>query len=100
MGGPMERVDFPTDIIPLVKADLRDLLRAWRLAAATLTRVRQNLGWAFLYNVLGIPIAAGALVPLGVTLRPEYAGRAMALSSVSVVANSLLLKRRERAIFA
>jgi Cu+-exporting ATPase len=59
--------------------------------------VKQNLFWALFYNVLGIPVAAGALYyPLGITLKPEFAGLAMAFSSVSVVANSLLLKRIEK----
>ena len=83
----------------LVRADLRDLWRAWRLSRATLTRVKQNLAWAFLYNIVGIPIAAGVLSGWGITLRPEYAGLAMAMSSVSVVMNSLLLRRKETEIF-
>ncbi|MFQ5655685.1 MAG: HAD-IC family P-type ATPase, partial [Planctomycetota bacterium] len=83
----------------LVRSDLRDLLRAWRLARATLARVRLNLGWAFLYNLLGMPVAAGVFAGAGVTLRPEYAGLAMALSSVSVVMSSLLLRRKEGRIF-
>lgn len=86
--------------IVLVRADLRDLVRAHRLSRATLQRIRQNLGWAFVYNLIGIPIAAGIFTPWGFTLRPEHAGLAMALSSVSVVTNSLLLRRKEAAIFA
>jgi Cu+-exporting ATPase len=71
-----------------------DVVRAVRLGRATLSKIRQNLFWAMFYNVFGIPVAAGALFyPLGITLKPEYAGLAMAFSSVSVVANSLLLKR-------
>ncbi|MEE8143376.1 MAG: heavy metal translocating P-type ATPase [Planctomycetota bacterium] len=89
-----------TGELVLVRADLRDLLRAWRLSRATLAKVRQNLGWAFIYNVIGIPVAAGALSGFGITLRPELAGLAMALSSVSVVTNSLLLRRKESQIFA
>ncbi len=84
----------------LVRSDLRDLVRARRLARATLAKIRQNLGWAFVYNLLGLPIAGGAFATLGVVLRPEYAGLAMALSSVSVVGNSLLLRRREGTIFS
>lgn len=85
--------------IVLVRSNLRDLLRARQLARATLRRVKQNLGWALVYNLLAVPIAAGALSPWGLTLRPEYAALAMALSSVSVVTNSLLLRTKERAIF-
>jgi Cu+-exporting ATPase len=78
----------------LVRNDLMDVVRAITLGRATLARIKQNLFWAFFYNLLGIPIAAGVLYyPFGVTLRPEFAGLAMALSSVSVVVNSLLLKR-------
>ena len=81
------------DII-LVRNDLMDVVRVIRLGRATLTKVKQNLFWALFYNVVGIPVAAGALYPaFGITLLPEYAGLAMALSSVSVVTNSLLLKR-------
>ena len=78
----------------LVRNDLMDVVRAITLGRATLARIKQNLFWAFFYNLLGIPLAAGVLYyPFGVTLRPEFAGLAMALSSVSVVVNSLLLKR-------
>lgn len=81
------------DVI-LVRDDLMDVVRAIRLGRATLAKVKQNLFWALFYNVLGIPLAAGALYfPLGLTLKPEFAGLAMAFSSVSVVTNSLLLKR-------
>jgi len=81
------------DII-LVKNDMMDVIRAIRLGRRTLSKIRQNLFWAFFYNVIGIPIAAGVLYPfLGISLKPEYAGLAMAFSSVSVVTNSLLLKR-------
>ncbi len=78
----------------LVRNDLMDVVRAITLGRATLARIKQNLFWAFFYNLLGTPLAAGVLYyPFGVTLRPEFAGLAMALSSVSVVVNSLLLKR-------
>lgn len=81
------------DII-LVRGDLMDVVRAVKLGKATLSRIKQNLFWAFFYNVLGIPVAAGVLYyPFGITLKPEFAGLAMAFSSVSVVLNSLLLKR-------
>ncbi len=86
--------------IVLVRSDLRDLLRAQRLARATLGKIRGNLVWAFLYNLIGLPIAAGTLAFAGITLQPEFAGLAMALSSVSVVVNSLLLRRKEEVIFS
>jgi Cu+-exporting ATPase len=80
--------------VVLLSADLRGLPRAVRLSRATLTTIRQNLWFAFLYNGLGIPLAAGALYPLaGVLLDPMLAALAMSLSSVSVLANSLRLKR-------
>ncbi|HEY7745657.1 MAG TPA: heavy metal translocating P-type ATPase [Desulfuromonadales bacterium] len=81
------------DII-LVKGDIRDVERGIRLGRRTLAKIRQNLFWAFFYNVIGIPVAAGLLYPsFGIVLKPEFAGLAMAFSSVSVVTNSLLLKR-------
>ncbi len=86
--------------IVLVRSDLRDLLRAQRLARATLGKIRGNLVWAFLYNLIGLPVAAGTFAFAGITLQPEFAGLAMALSSVSVVVNSLLLRRKEDEIFS
>jgi len=80
--------------VVLVKDDLRDVLAAFEVARATMRKVRQNLFWAFVYNAVGIPIAAGALYPaLGVLLSPVLASAAMAMSSVSVVTNSLRLRR-------
>jgi P-type Cu+ transporter len=77
----------------LIKGDLFGIVRARKLSAATMHNIRQNLLFAFLYNVLGVPIAAGALYPLfGVTLSPAFSAAAMALSSVSVVANALRLR--------
>ncbi len=82
--------------IVLIKEDLRDVVKAMELSKFTMTKIKQNLFWAFFYNVLGIPIAAGALYPwTGWLLSPVIAGGAMALSSVSVVTNSLLLKRKK-----
>jgi Cu+-exporting ATPase len=93
IGGGTDVAKETGDIV-LVRDDLMDVVRAVRLGRATLSKIRQNLFWAMFYNVFGIPVAAGALFyPLGITLKPEYAGLAMAFSSVSVVANSLLLKR-------
>jgi len=83
-----------TGDIVLVKNDMMDVVKSIQLGRQTLSKVRQNLFWAFFYNVVGIPIAAGVLYPFfGISLKPEYAGLAMAFSSVSVVTNSLLLKR-------
>ena len=80
--------------ITLVTSDLRAVPQAIELSRKTLAKIRQNLFWAFFYNVLGIPIAAGLLYPIyGVLLKPVFAALAMSLSSVSVVGNSLLLKR-------
>jgi Cu+-exporting ATPase len=79
--------------ITLLKGDLRGILRARRLSRATLRNIRQNLFWAFAYNVLGVPIAAGVLYPIfGLLLSPMIASAAMSLSSVSVIANALRLR--------
>jgi Cu+-exporting ATPase len=81
-----------TGEVVLTRDDLYDIVRALVLGRLTLNKVKQNLFWAFFYNVLGIPIAAGALYPFfGIMLNPALAGLAMALSSVSVVSNALLL---------
>jgi P-type Cu+ transporter len=80
--------------VTLVKGDLRGIARAIRLSHATMRNIRQNLLFAFGYNALGIPIAAGVLYPaFGLLLSPIFAGAAMALSSVSVVMNALRLRR-------
>lgn len=80
--------------ITLVTSDLRAVAQAIELSRRTMAKIRQNLFWAFFYNVLGIPVAAGILYPFyGVLLKPVFAAVAMSLSSVSVVGNSLLLKR-------
>jgi len=80
--------------IVLVKNDLRDVVTAIDLSAYCMRKIKQNLFWAFIYNSLGIPIAAGVLYPFtGFLLNPVIAGAAMAFSSVSVVSNSLLMRR-------
>ncbi len=80
--------------ITLVKGDLRGIGRARRLSRATLRNIRQNLFFAFGYNVIGVPIAAGVLYPVfGLLLSPMIASAAMGLSSVSVIANALRLRR-------
>jgi Cu+-exporting ATPase len=79
--------------ITLVKGDLNGIVRARRLAQATIRNIRQNLFFAFIYNAAGVPIAAGVLYPLiGVLLSPMLAAAAMSLSSVSVIGNALRLK--------
>ncbi len=80
--------------VTLVKGDLAGIARARALSHATMRNIRQNLLFAFIYNVMGVPIAAGALYPFfGLTLSPAIAAAAMSLSSVSVVANALRLRR-------
>ncbi len=80
--------------VTLVKGDLRGLLRARRLSQEVMKNIRQNLFFAFIYNVVGVPIAAGVLYPvLGLLLSPMLASAAMSLSSVSVIANALRLRR-------
>ena len=81
----------------LVSGDLFDIERGIKLGKQTLKKIKQNLFWAFFYNLLGIPLAAGLFYPLfGLYLKPEFAGLAMAFSSVSVVTNSLLLRRTKK----
>ena len=78
----------------MIKGDLRGIARARRLSRATIRNIRQNLAFAFLYNTLGIPIAAGVFYPLfGWLLSPMLASAAMSFSSVSVIANALRLRR-------
>ncbi len=80
--------------VTLVKGDLRGIARARRLSRATMRNIRQNLMFAFLYNALGVPVAAGVLYPVfGWLLSPIIASAAMSFSSVSVIANALRLRR-------
>jgi len=80
--------------VTLVKGDLRGIAKAIRLSHATMRNVKQNLFFAFVYNALGVPVAAGVLYPVfGLLLSPIFAGAAMAMSSVSVVTNALRLRR-------
>jgi P-type Cu+ transporter len=80
--------------VTLVKGDLRGILRARRLSRATMRNIKQNLFWAFVYNTLGVPVAAGILYPFfGLLLSPMLAAAAMSFSSVSVVGNALRLRR-------
>ena len=95
IGGGTDVAKETGDIV-LMRDDLMDAVRAIAIGRATLAKVKQNLFWALIYNVLGIPLAAGVFSRFGITLKPEYAGLAMAFSSVSVVLNSILLKRVER----
>jgi Cu+-exporting ATPase len=78
----------------LLKGDLVGIVRARQLSEATMSNIRQNLFFAFIYNAAGVPVAAGLLYPFfGILLSPMIAAAAMALSSVSVVANALRLNR-------
>jgi Cu+-exporting ATPase len=80
--------------VTLVRGDLRGILRARRLSRATMRNIRENLFFAFVYNALGVPVAAGVLYPaFGLLLNPMLAAAAMSLSSVSVIANALRLRR-------
>jgi Cu+-exporting ATPase len=87
-------IAMETGEIVLIKDDLRDVVLAMDLSKYTLNKIKQNLFWAFFYNVISIPIAAGILYPFtGLLLSPAIAAAVMAFSSVSVVSNSLLMKR-------
>ena len=82
--------------VTLVKGDLRGIVKARRLSRATMRNIRQNLFFAFVYNALGVPIAAGVLYPFfGILLSPVIASVAMTFSSVSVISNALRLNRLE-----
>jgi Cu+-exporting ATPase len=86
-------VAMETGDIVLVKNDLRDVVTSIQLSRATMSKIKQGLFWAFAYNTVLIPVAAGVLYPLGILLDPIFAAAAMAFSSVSVVTNASLLRR-------
>ena len=86
-------VAIETGDIVLVKNDLRDVVTSIQLSKATVSKIRQGLFWAFAYNTVLIPVAAGILYPVGILLDPIFAAAAMAFSSVSVVTNASLLRR-------
>lgn len=79
--------------IVIIKNDLRDVVNALELSKSTVQKIQQNMFFALFYNVIGIPVAARVFSFIGLVLKPELAGLAMALSSVSVVSNSLLLRQ-------
>jgi len=92
MGGGTD-VAMETGGIVIIKNDLRDVLTAIKLSRETMGKIKQNMFFALFYNAIGIPIATRMFAGLGLILKPELAGLAMALSSISVVSNSLLLRR-------
>lgn len=90
-------VAIETAKVVLMKSDPTDILRAIRLSKATVLKMKQNLFWASIYNLLAIPVAAGVLYPkFGISLRPEIAALLMSISSIIVATNAVLLKRAER----
>jgi Cu2+-exporting ATPase len=90
-------VAIETAKVVLMKSDPADVLRAIRLSKATVRKMKQNLFWASIYNVLAIPVAAGVLYPAyGISLRPEFAALLMSISSIIVAVNAVLLKRAEK----
>ena len=98
IGGGTDVAIESGDIV-LIKDDIRDVVMAMDLSSFAMRKIKQNLFWAFIYNGLGLPIAAGVLYPFtGFLLSPIIAGAAMAFSSVSVVSNSLLMRRYKRKI--
>jgi Cu2+-exporting ATPase len=89
-------VAIETARVVLMRSDPLDVARGIRLGRATATKMKQNLFWASIYNILAIPVAAGALYPsLGIELRPEWSALLMSLSSIVVATNAVLLKRVE-----
>src|SRR5213592_2532808 len=93
---PSQKADIAMEAsdVTLIRGDLRGVVTAIQLSRRTMGTIKLNLFWAFVYNVIGIPVAAGALYPwLHVLLSPVFASAAMAWSSLSVVLNSLTLRR-------
>ena len=88
-------VAIETARIVLMKSDPLDIVRAYRLSRATVRKMKQNLFWAAIYNVIAIPIAAGVLYPFGILLNPAIGALAMSASSITVATNAVLLKRVE-----
>ena len=89
-------VAIETARVVLMKSDPLDIVKAIRLSQATVRKMKQNLFWASVYNVLAIPVAAGALYPsFGIELRPEWAALLMSFSSIVVATNAVLLKRTD-----
>ena len=83
--------------VVLMRSDPLDIMRAWRLSQATMRKMKQNLAWASVYNILAIPIAAGVLYPrFGIMLRPEWSALLMSVSSIIVAVNAVLLRGVER----
>jgi Cu2+-exporting ATPase len=92
-------VAIETARVVLMKSDPLDVVRAIHLSKATVTKMKQNLFWASIYNVLAIPVAAGVLYPaFGIMLRPEWSALLMSVSSIVVATNAVLLKREGRAL--
>ena len=90
-------VAIETAKVVLMKSDPADILRAIRLSKATVRKMKENLVWASIYNILAIPVAAGVLYPkFGITLRPEFSALLMSISSIIVAVNAVLLKRAEK----
>jgi Cu2+-exporting ATPase len=89
-------VAIETAEVVLMRSDPLDVLAAIRLSKATVTKMKQNLFWAAIYNLIAIPVAAGVLYPLGILLRPEAGALAMSASSITVATNAVLLKSVEK----
>ena len=90
-------VAIETANVVLMKSDPADILRAIRLSKATVVKMKQNLFWASIYNLLAIPVAAGVFYPkYGILLRPEFAALLMSISSIIVALNAVSLKRTEK----
>jgi Cu2+-exporting ATPase len=89
-------VAIETANVVLMRSDPEDIMRAWTLSKATVRKMKENLGWASVYNVLAIPVAAGMLFPrFGIMLRPEWSALLMSVSSIIVALNAVSLRRVE-----